>query len=89
MPSPPTSGQIPNREALGHIIRYTRMQAGMTVEDAALSIGVAKATLLRVEQGKAGVQFDNLLKIVHGLGLQFSAMPVDQGAGRDMTWPTT
>ncbi len=87
MPPAPTSGRITSREDLGRIIRYARMQAGMTVEEAAMAIGIAKATLLRVEQGKGGLQFDNLLKIIDGLGLRFSVMPAQQGPERDLAWP--
>lgn len=88
MPPPPSSGRINCRADLGRIIRYSRMKAGMTVEEAALSIGIAKATLLRVEQGKGGLQFDNLLKILDGLGIALSAEPARQGNDRDMSWPT-
>lgn len=87
MPSAPRSGRITSRVDLGRVIRFARMQAGMTVEEAALAIGIAKATLLRVEQGKGGVQFDNLLKIMDGLGLRFTAMPTRQGSEPDTPWP--
>lgn len=84
---PPPSGRITNREDLGRVIRYARMQAGMTVEEAAMAIGIAKATMLRVEQGKGGLQFDNLLKILEGLGVTLSALPTHQRAERDFAWP--
>lgn len=84
---PPPSGRITSREDLGRVIRYARMQAGMTVEEAAMAIGIAKATMLRVEQGKGGLQFDNLLKILEGLGVTLSALPAHQRAERDFAWP--
>ncbi len=87
MPPAPPSGRITSREDLGRIIRYARMQAGMTVEEAAMAIGIAKATMLRVEQGKGGLQFDNLLKILDGLGITLSALPSQQGSNRDLAWP--
>lgn len=87
MPPAPPSGRIRSHEDLGRIIRYARMQAGLTVEEAALAIGIAKATLLRVERGKGGVQFDNLLKIMEGLGLSFTAAPIYRGSERDKAWP--
>ncbi len=59
----------------------------MTVAEAARAIGIAKATMLRVEQGKGGLQFDNLLKILNGLGIMLSALPSEQGSGRDLAWP--
>lgn len=87
MPPAPSSSRVSSRADLGRIIRYARMQAGMTVEEAAMAIGIAKATMLRVEQGKGGLQFDNLLKILDGLGITLSAMPVHQGTERDLAWP--
>lgn len=87
MPPAPPSGRIMSRGDLGRIIRYARMQAGMTLEEAAMAIGIAKATLLRVEQGTGGLQFDNLLKILKGLGLTFFALPAHQDADRDSAWP--
>lgn len=69
------------------MIRYVRMQAGLTVDEAALSIGVAKATLLRAEQGKAGLQFDNVMKILDGLGISLFALPATPGREGDLAWP--
>lgn len=64
-----------------------RMQAGLTADEAALSIGVAKATLLRAEQGQGALQFDTLLRIFDGLGLRLIALPATQGAESDIAWP--
>ena len=88
MPPAPASGRIASREDLGRIIRYMRMQAGLTVDEAAMAIGVAKATLLRVEQGKGGLQFDKVLKILDGLGVALITPPANQGTDRVMAWPT-
>lgn len=84
---PPESGRIDNQADLGRIIRYMRMQAGLTADEAALSIGVAKATLLRAEQGQGALQFDTLLRIFDGLGLRLIALPATQGAESDIKWP--
>lgn len=83
----PTSGRIKSLRDLGRIIRHVRMQAGLTVDDAAQAIGIAKATLLRAEQGKGGLQFDKLLKVLGGLGLSLSVLPASQSADRDPVWP--
>lgn len=85
-PAPPT-GQVKSLQDLGRIIRHVRMQAGLTVDDAAQAIGIAKATLLRAEQGKGGLQFDKLLKILGGLGLRLSVLPGSQNPDRDLAWP--
>lgn len=86
-PPAPRSGHVASLPELGRIIRHVRMQSGLTVDDAAQSIGVAKATLLRAEQGKGGLQFDNLLKILGGLGLSLAILPASQDAARDLAWP--
>lgn len=87
IPAPPSSARIASRQELGRVIRYVRMQAGLTVDEAALSIGVAKATLLRAEQGKAGLQFDNVMKILDGLGISLFALPATPGREGDLAWP--
>lgn len=89
IPSPPapSSGRITSQQDLGRVIRYARMQAGLTVDDAAQAIGVAKATLLRAEQGKGGLQFDNLLRILGELGLTLGVLPASQNIERDLPWP--
>lgn len=86
-PPPPATGRIESYADLGRIIRYTRLRAGLTADDAALAVGVAKATLLRAEQGKRGLQFDNLLKILEGLGVNLYALPANHGADEKMAWP--
>lgn len=86
-PPSPSTGRIASRQELGRIIRYVRMQAGLTVDESALAIGVAKATLLRAEQGKEGLQFDNVLKILEGLGVSLYALPATPGREGDMAWP--
>ena len=83
----PISGRLTSRQDLGRMIRYTRMQAGLTADEAALAIGVAKATLLRAEQGQGALQFDTLLRIFEGLGLRLLALPVTQDAEGDSAWP--
>jgi transcriptional regulator with XRE-family HTH domain len=89
MPPAPPSGRITSREDLGRLIRYARMQAGLTAEEAAMAIGIAKATLLRVEQGNGGLQFDNVLKIFDGLGISLSALPARHDGERDLAWPNS
>lgn len=86
-PPAPSSGRIKSQHDLGRIIRYARMNAGLNVDDAAQAIGIAKATLLRAEQGKGGLHFDNLLRILGGLGLSLSVLPASQEPSRDLAWP--
>lgn len=85
-PPVPSSGRITSQQDLGRVIRHARMQAGLVVDDAAQAIGVAKATLLRTEQGKGGLQFDNLLKVFGGLGLTLGVLPARQNFERDLPW---
>ncbi len=86
-PPPPATGSISNRAELGRIVRHVRLRAGLTVDEASLAIGVAKATLLRAEQGKGGLQFDNVLKILECLGVSLYALPTTHGADGGMAWP--
>lgn len=86
-PPAPRTGQITSLSELGRVIRHVRMQVGLTVDEAAQAVGIAKATLLRAEQGKGGLQFDNLLKILSGLGLSLAVLPASQNAERDLAWP--
>lgn len=86
-PPAPSTGRVESYEDLGRIIRHMRLKAGLTADDAALAIGVAKATLLRAEQGKGGLQFDKLLRILSGLGVNLYALPATHGAEEGMAWP--
>lgn len=60
---------------LGAAVRACRTQAGLTLEEAALTIGVAKQTLADLEAGKPTVGLGLVLKIAHELGLALFIAP--------------
>lgn len=87
VPPPPATATVTSRQDLAYIVRFMRLRAGLTAEEAALSIGVAKATLLRLERGDAGLQFDNVLLILDGLGVNLHALPRSHSAQAQLSWP--
>jgi transcriptional regulator with XRE-family HTH domain len=60
---------------LGGAIRSARTHAGLTLRDAALTLGVATQTLNDIEMGKPGVGLGNVLKVASGLGVDLFAAP--------------
>lgn len=62
-------------EMLGRAVRAARTQSGMTLEDAALSLGVSKQTLQDFEKGTGGVSLAKALHIMQGLGVSLFAVP--------------
>lgn len=65
----PYSPHIADVETLGHFIRAQRTTEGLTIEQAALSIGIAKQTLADLEKGKPTVGIGIVLRIAADLGL--------------------
>ncbi len=63
---------------LASFIRAARTQSGLTLEDAALSIGVAKSTLQKIETNPATVSFAIVLEVARQLGVTLFAVPVQQ-----------
>jgi DNA-binding XRE family transcriptional regulator len=59
---------------LGRAIRAIRKQSGLTIEETALSIGIAKQTLNNLEKGRPGISLENTLKIIAGLGISLIAI---------------
>jgi len=71
----PSDPQIVDPSVLGQAIRAARTQAGLTIQEAALSIGVAKQTLSDLEAGKPSVKLGYVLKIAKDLGVCLFAIP--------------
>ncbi len=69
-PTPfPGNPVLADAKVLGSAVRAARTAAGMTLAEAAMSIGVAKQTLSNLEAGKPGVGLGLSLKIAQALGL--------------------
>ncbi len=76
----PTDPNLIDTHVLGAAVRAARTSAGMTLADAALSIGVAKQTLANLEAGAPGVSLGLVLKITQALGLGLVVIPRFQQA---------
>ena len=55
--------------ALGARLRAARLRRGMTQAELAARVGVAKATLLKLEAGNPATSLATLLRALHVLGL--------------------
>lgn len=55
---------------LGRLVKQVRKAAGMTQAEAAGACGVGVRFFSELENGKASVQFDSVLAVLNGLGLQ-------------------
>ena len=60
---------------LGRFARAARTQSGLTLEAAALALGVSKQTLQDMETGKPSVGIGLALHILDGLGIAVFAQP--------------
>jgi transcriptional regulator with XRE-family HTH domain len=65
----PSDPLLTNAGVLGQAVRARRTQAGLTIEEAALSIGVAKQTISDLEHGKASVGIGLALRIAAQFGV--------------------
>ena len=54
---------------IGQIVRAHRKASGLSREDFARLAGVGKTVVYDIEHGKASIQTDTLLKVLHGLNI--------------------
>lgn len=71
----PSDLELRSSTQLGIAVRAARTQAGMTLADAALTLGVAKQTLSDLELGKPSVGLGLALDIAAGLGVALFMVP--------------
>lgn len=76
--SPPADPAVVDAKAFGAMVRAARTHSGMTLEDAALSIGIAKQTLANLETGKSAVGLETALRAAHQFGVAIFAVPASQ-----------
>lgn len=57
-------------EDLGRLVRAVRTAAGMTLEETALTVQVAKQTLQNLENGTGTVSLALAFKVLTGLGIR-------------------
>jgi Zn-dependent peptidase ImmA (M78 family)/DNA-binding XRE family transcriptional regulator len=59
-------------KTLGRELQQARTKKGMTQEDAAKIIDVARTTMIAIEQGSRRIRADELIKLAHAYGLAVS-----------------
>ena len=74
----PTDPYLDTAIVLGAAIRSARTQAGIRLEDAAMTIGVSLQTLVDIEAGKPGVSIGKILQVAQGLGVSLFVIPQSQ-----------
>jgi transcriptional regulator with XRE-family HTH domain len=64
-----TSKKVPDLDliALGHTVRATRQQKGMSVAELAAAAGFKRRRLVRIEAGELDPRYDGLIALADGL----------------------
>lgn len=76
VPAPfPTDPQLTTPDALGAAIRAARTASGLTLEEAALAVSIAKQTLGDLEAGKPSVGLGIALRVAKALGVSLFIAP--------------
>lgn len=98
VPTPfPSDPLVLDAASFGAAVRAGRTNAGMTLAEAAVTVGVAKQTLSDLETAKGSVGVATALRIARELGVAIFAVPAAerepvrraiQRAGADATSPS-
>ena len=79
VPSPPPADPLVTDAAtFGAMLRAARTKTGMTLVDAAMTLGLSKQTLGDLETAKASVGLVTALKAARELGVAIFAVPADE-----------
>ncbi len=71
-PTPPPDPLLTQPRDLGTLLRAARTASEMTLEEAALSINVAKQTLQNLEKGTGTVSLNLAFQVINGLGIRLT-----------------
>jgi transcriptional regulator with XRE-family HTH domain len=71
----PSDPSIVDAMSFGAAVRAARTAAGVTLVDAATTLGVAKQTLSDLESGRGSVALSTALRLAHSLGVAVFAVP--------------
>jgi len=71
----PSDPLITDPAMLGAAIRAGRTAQGLTSEEAAMTIGIAKQTLTDIEAGKPTVGWGTVFKVANNLGVSLFLAP--------------
>jgi DNA-binding XRE family transcriptional regulator len=58
-------------------VREARVAAGLSQSDLALTCGVARTTVIAIENGRPGVAIEKVQRVLSGLGLSLSVVRND------------
>lgn len=82
----PHENQLSNDQFLGRRVRSLRAAKGWTLDQASRSIGLARSTISKIENGQMSPTYDALIKLAVGLDIElaelFAPQPKLAGAGR-------
>lgn len=73
-------------EQLGMAVKAMRTQSQLRLEDAAALCGVAKQTLMNIEQGTGTSQLDTILQICNALGIKLYIQPWPDSSEDSDVW---
>jgi transcriptional regulator with XRE-family HTH domain len=71
----PTDLSLRSPQELGIALRAVRTSAGLSLDEAALSLGISKRTLLKLEQGAPTVAIGTALHAAAQLGVALFMVP--------------
>ena len=77
----PTNPSLQTPVDLGTALRAARTTAGLSLDEAALGLGISKKTLLKLEQGAPSVAIGTALYVAAQLGVALFMVPA---ANRDL-----
>jgi transcriptional regulator with XRE-family HTH domain len=79
----PTNPSLRTPVELGTALRAARTSAGLSLDEAALGLGISKKTLLKLEQGAPSVAIGTALHAAAQLGVALLMVPAaDKDAAR-------
>jgi transcriptional regulator with XRE-family HTH domain len=76
----PSDPLVSDLSQIGSAIRAMRTEQGLTIEDAAMTIGVAKQTLSDIEAGKPSVSLGLVFKVATEIGVSLFVAPARERA---------
>ena len=74
----PTDPFVTDAAKLGAAIRAARSNAGMSLVDAALALGISKQTLSDLETAKSSVGLGTALRVAREMGVALFAVPAGE-----------
>ncbi|MFJ3176104.1 helix-turn-helix domain-containing protein [Streptomyces roseus] len=72
---------IARRRQIGARIRALRLARNLTQERVALTVGMDRATYVRIEQGQASPLLDTLILIADAIGVPLADLVRESGGG--------